>query len=271
MIPVAKIKYIRSLQQKKFRRQYGVFVAEGEKIVGELVQAATYGGGSADPGLFSLECVCALQEWMDRNGKLLPPGPDTHVVSPAELGRISGLSTPNQVLAVARTPDYHWSPQDLLGGQTLVLDSIQDPGNMGTIIRTADWFGIRTVFCSPDSADVFGPKVIQSSMGSFLRVKAVYTDLPALMEEMPNEHPVYGAFLDGKDVFSITPARPAVLVIGNESRGISAELLPFIGRAVCIPGYRVQAGETAPEVGPESLNASVAAGILMAWLTRERG
>ena len=307
MIPVAKIKYIRSLQQKKFRRQHGVFVAEGEKIVWELVQAATFGGGNAagggmiggnaagagspasskaagggaDQGLFGLECICALQEWMDRNGKLLPAGLDTHIVSPAELGRISGLSTPNQVLAVVRTPEYQWSPQELWGGQTLVLENIQDPGNMGTIIRTADWFGIRTVFCSPDSADVFSPKVIQSSMGSFLRVKAVYTDLPALMEEIPYEHQVYGAFLDGEDVFSVTPARPAILIIGNESRGISIELLPSISRAVMIPRYRSQGGaeagnrtestETAPEVGAESLNASVAAGILMAWLTRERG
>lgn len=330
MIPVAKIKYIRSLQQKKFRRQYGVFVAEGEKIVGELVQAATTAGGGmigskaagaamtspasskaaggaandrftgggqlggANMGPFSLECICALQEWMDLNGKLLPPVMDTHIVSPAELGRISGLSSPNQVLAVVRTPEYQWSPQELLGGQTLVLDSIQDPGNMGTIIRTADWFGIRTVFCSPDSADVFSPKVIQSSMGSFLRVKTVYTDLLAMMEEMPYEHPVYGAFLDGEDVFSVTPAKPSVLVIGNESRGISAELLPFIGRHVRIPGYRMpgeagteggsgitetrnditgSATEAGPgaKTGPESLNASVAAGILMAWLTRERG
>lgn len=280
MIPAARIKYIRSLQQKKFRRLHGVFVAEGEKIVGELLHAATDAG---QPGTFSLECICALREWMDRYGKLLPEGLETHVVSPAELGRISGLSAPNLVLAVAKVPDDPWSPGELLTGKTLVLDGIQDPGNMGTIIRTADWFGVRRVFCSPESADVYSPKVIQASMGSFLRVRATYTDLPALMKEVPGGHPVYGAFLDGENVFGIAPENPAVLVIGNESRGISRELLPFIGRKVRIPGAQTGAGGGAgaqtgagggpgqrqgarPGTGPESLNASVAAGILMAWL-----
>jgi RNA methyltransferase, TrmH family len=269
MIPTAKIKYIRSLQQKKFRRQYGVFVAEGEKIVGELVSACTAPGGEKEglsggglpggenPGPFRLECICALQEWMDQYGMLLPHGLETHVVSPAELGRISGLSTPNRVLAVARTPEYGWTVEDVIGGPALLLDGIQDPGNMGTIIRTADWFGIRRVFCSPDSADVFSPKVVQSTMGSFLRVRTIYTGLAGVLGQVPEGKEVYGAFPDGTDLTGLRPAVPPLMIIGNESRGISRELLPFITGKVRIPGA---------QDGPESLNASVAAGILMAWM-----
>lgn len=262
MIPASRIKYIRSLQQKKFRRQHGVFVAEGEKIVGELIGASL---ANAPDTTIRLECICAVEDWMNRHRRILPAELETYIVSPAELKRISGLTTPNMVLAVVATPQYSWSQADLTGERILLLDGIQDPGNLGTIVRTADWFGIRRIFCSPDTADVFSPKVIQATMGSFLRVQVSYTGLADLIRQMPRGHAVYGATLDGADVFGIRPPASGMLVIGNESRGISPELLPVIRTKVRIPGPIPHTGVTGG-VGPESLNASVAAGILMAWL-----
>lgn len=263
MISPARIKFISSLQQKKYRKLYGSFVAEGEKIVTELLQ-----------GSFFVEGVFALPGWFDSLGFPVSPSVATEVVSPKELGRISGLSTPNKVLAVVRIPDEERIPAGF-GSLALYLDGIQDPGNLGTILRTADWFGITHVFCSHGTADIYNPKVIQASMGSFIRVKTLYTGLPELLANLSIKPVVYGAALTGKNLFEEKASSPALLVIGNESKGISADLLSLVDKFLRIPGKAVHAAPAGhaseaidpanPKPGAESLNASVAASIFMAW------
>ncbi|HSV89377.1 MAG TPA: RNA methyltransferase [Bacteroidales bacterium] len=252
-LSAADIKYVKTLQQKKFRKQYGVFLAEGEKVVNELVSSE-----------FEIEGIYGLGGWVEQFGHQIRKGVPLFTVSESELTRISGLKTPNRVLAVVKTPNLQVVPDPTSEGLILALDTIQDPGNLGTIIRTADWFNIRQVVCSPDTAEVFSPKVIQATMGSFLRVKVFYTDLAAFLKKAWLKVPVYGAFLQGDDVFEVSSGKGCILVVGNESAGISAEVAKYVSKRLKIPGG-------APPVEgfqADSLNASVAAGILMAILTR---
>ncbi len=255
MISTRQIKHIQSLQQKKFRAVHDAFVVEGDKIVTELL-------GSE----LQIEAVFALPEWFEDIETSLLPQDAFFEVSPKELERISGQKTPNRVVAVVRKPT-HTIPE-AFAAQDLVLmpDKIQDPGNLGTIIRTADWFGVKHIICSPDTADVYNPKVIQSSMGSFMRVKVHYTDLVGFLEKMKGQLPVYGAFLEGDNVFEAELQLPAILVVGNESQGISRELECCVSQRLMIPAGRAKAatGQSGDAAGcAESLNAAVAAGILM--------
>jgi TrmH family RNA methyltransferase len=254
MLSHSQIKYVQSLQQKKFRRQHGVFVAEGEKIVGELWA-----------GNLSVEGVYALSGWLETHRLVIPQGVDVYEVSEKDLERISGLKTPNRVLAVVRMPEPPSETRPHHEGLAVVLDQVQDPGNLGTIIRTADWFGIGRVICSLDTAEVFSPKVVQASMGSFLRVEVVYTPLVPFLESVSGSVPVYGAFLEGNELFGIKAEAKGLLVIGNESKGISTEVAALIQKRVSIHGGR-RGGQAD---AAESLNASVAAGILMAWFSRK--
>ena len=254
MLSHSKIKYVQGLQQKKFRRQHGVFVAEGEKIVSEL-------WGSQ----FVVEGVYALPGWLEAHRQEIQQGVDVYEVSEKDLERISGLKSPNQVLAVVRMPVGGTNLRFFPAGLSLVLDQVQDPGNLGTIIRTADWFGIRRVICSPDTAEVFSPKVVQATMGSFLRVEVSYTPLVPFLESHSGTVTVYGAFLEGEDIFGVNPQANALLVIGNESKGISADVALHVQKKVRIHGGR----QSSKADAAESLNASVAAGILMAWFSRK--
>ncbi len=253
MLSHSQIKYVQSLQQKKFRRQYGVFLAEGEKIISELLQSH-----------FEMEGVYALADWLQENSHQIPDGLKVFETSQKDLERISGLKTPNKVLAVVKTPTDESAPTSQKG-LSLVLDKVQDPGNLGTIIRTADWFGIRQVICSPDTAEVFSPKVVQASMGSFLRVRVYYTELKPFLEKAAGETPIYGAFLEGEDLWEVEVKNKGILVIGNESKGISPEVAALVQKKVRIHGGKKPGKPDAAE----SLNASVAAGILMAWLSRK--
>ncbi|MBW6497609.1 MAG: RNA methyltransferase [Bacteroidales bacterium] len=254
MLSHSQIKYIQSLQQKKFRRQYGVFVAEGEKIVSELWASN-----------FGVEGIYALSGWLEAHRHEIRPGVDIYELSEKDLGRISGLKTPNKVMAVVKTPEPGNEPEHMAGSLSLVLDKVQDPGNLGTIIRTADWFGIRQIICSPDTAEVFSPKVVQATMGSFLRVKVSYTELEPFFEKTKAGTPVYGAFLEGENLFEVNPSGQGLMVIGNESKGISYKVATFVGKKLRIPGGR----QSNSLNSAESLNASVAAGILMAWMTKK--
>ncbi len=255
MLSNAQIKFIRSLQQKKFRQLHSSFVAEGDKIVGEMLQ-----------GPYKIKLLCALPQWLDAYSRQIPNDATSFSVSPAMLSRISGLSSANQVVAVAEMPDDTSLQNEFATkGLSLYLDGIQDPGNMGTIIRTADWFGVKQVFCSPDTADVFNPKVIQASMGSFCRVQVFYDELPAILAKSMNKPIVYGASLDGDDLFKTPLDTPAMVVIGNESKGISPAISHLIHSTLRIPGA---ANKTHRASGAESLNASVAAAIFMAWFGR---
>lgn len=248
MLSQAQIKYIRALQHKKYRLLHGSFVVEGDKIVLELLSSG-----------FIVEALFAVSEWHEANRRAIPPHVKPVIVTSKELARISGLTSPNQVLAVAKIPRHDISHLPSAEDFSIYLDGIQDPGNLGTIIRTADWFGIKTIFCASGTADLYNPKVIQATMGSFARVRLIPSDLSLLYHEIEVKPVIYGASVQGDNLFHLKPERPALMVIGNESKGISHTLRPFIDRWVSIPGE----GR-----GAESLNASVAAAIMMAWFTK---
>jgi TrmH family RNA methyltransferase len=240
-----KAKYIQSLGQKKHRDEEGLFVAEGPKVVAELLEAA---------GANILE-IYAVKEWL--NHSRLPA--TTRVVEEVtedELGRLSQMKTPHQVIAVVKQFGEQ-SPANLEGRVSLVLDTIQDPGNMGTIIRIADWFGISQLICSPDCADVYNPKVVQATMGSLARVRTYYTDLLPWLQKQENIRK-YATALEGKDVTKMNALVEGLVIIGNESRGVSADLLALANEKITIP----RKGKA------ESLNAAVAAGIILFQLAR---
>lgn len=247
MLVKSQVNYIQSLSQKKIREQEDVFVAEGPKIINELLGA----------GNTPLQHLYATTEWMELNRPLLTklePG-KLVTVKESELARISFLSTPNQVLGVFAKPKFSFK-FSLKGTLSLLLDTIQDPGNLGTIVRCADWFGIRQIVCTEDCADVFNPKTVQSTMGSISRVQVVYTDVLDLLEKN-RDLPLYAAVLGGKDIHTYQKIKEGIVMIGNESKGIRSSLLALPVNKITIPR----------KGGAESLNAAVAAGIILSHLT----
>lgn len=247
MLSTSKLKWIVSLGQKKVRREQGLFIAEGEKIVNELISSH-----------WPIVEIFALETWQIPVNT--PSGIPIIRISPKELERITQLTTPNQVLAVVNTPHSSFSEIVLKNTFSLLLENIQDPGNMGTIIRTADWFGIQNIVVTPDCADVFSPKVVQASMGSFIRIKTVSMAAGEFLQKLPEGIPVMGAVLEGNNVFNLTLPHQGILVIGNESRGISKPLQSILTHRLYIPRGNEKRSL------PESLNASVAAAIIMAQL-----
>jgi TrmH family RNA methyltransferase len=245
LITKSQVKYIQSLAHKKFRDAEGVFVVEGPKVTLELLSASR----------LRVRQVYAVKEWIgalpQELGERLKAGPLVEV-GEAELERLSALATPNQVVAVFEKPSF--SDPVWTAGVHLVLDSIQDPGNLGTIVRLADWFGISAIVASPDSADVFNSKAVQSTMGSIARVHVCYQDPVPLLYQAGL--PVYAALLEGESVYGLGPIRQGFIVIGNESRGIGPALLGVATRRITIP--RIGAAE--------SLNAAVATGIILSHL-----
>ncbi len=239
MVSKNEVKYIQSLYQKKNREAEQLFVAEGPKLVEELLQAD-----------FSIKTIYATAAWLEQHGSLPVAARE---VQPEELARLSHQQTPNQVLAVVAQRAAGALPQ-LKQRLTLVLDGIRDPGNLGTIIRIADWFGITQIIAGDDTVELYNPKVIQSTMGSFIRVKLWYTQPDAVLANAGI--PVYGALLQGKAVQQCAKVSEGLLVIGNESKGIRENLLPLITHAITIPRIG----------GAESLNAAVATGILLSHL-----
>lgn len=244
MLAKSKIKYIQSLGQKKFRQQEGLFIAEGPKLVNDLLEKK-----SSD-----IQEIFALKEWIDGNKKNADSNTVTVEITPIELKKISQLSTPNQVVAVVKqfAIDENTEVKNKI---TLALDTIQDPGNMGTIIRIADWYGIDQIVCNKQSADMYNPKVIQSTMGSITRVNIFYTELSDWLAKQ-NNIPSYAAMLNGEDVTSMQKIKEGIIVIGNESKGISDDVLKFVNKKITIP----QKGKA------ESLNAAVATGIILSHL-----
>jgi TrmH family RNA methyltransferase len=239
MVTKSELKYIQSLSDKKVRLESGCFIAEGVKLVGEMIAAG-----------YPLKAVYALDSWVSPDATL-----EVTRIEAFELEKMSLLQTPNQVLAVARMPQ-NTNPIELAGQLTIVLDGIQDPGNLGTIIRTADWFGIPQIVASEDTVDVYNPKVIGASMGSFMRVQVHYKNLAAWMPTV--KLPVYGALLEGENIFTTKAPNGGLLVIGSEGKGIRENIIDFVTHPVTIP----KTG------GAESLNAGIAAGIIIAQLTR---
>lgn len=249
MLSHSQTSLLTSLQVKKYRYEHRRFIVEGEKMVAELLsqhRIATVG-------------VYGLATWATANARLLEPfqGVFQEIKEP-ELQKISALKTPNKVLAMAVLPE---SPPAIppLDQLSFYLDGLQDPGNMGTILRIADWFGVRYVFCSPDTVDAYSPKVVQASMGAFLRLSLCETPFETLLEKAPGL-PVLGAVLGGDNIFESNLPKNGLLVIGNEGRGIRPGLEPALTHRLTIPRH--------PDGGAESLNASVATGILTALLRK---
>jgi RNA methyltransferase, TrmH family len=249
MLSSSRIKNIRLLHQKKYRTERNLFLAEGVKVVNELL-------GSS----FVATEIFALPQWFARNRKTIPENVVAEVITPKELERISALSAPNMVVAVVEMPKFELPDLKKLTGFLLILDGISDPGNLGTIIRTADWFGIRYVICSRSSVEVYNPKVVQAAMGSVFRVKTIYTNLAELIKEIKDEIHVYGAFLSGDNLYKIKFPKTGIIVIGSESHGISEEVSLLINHRVFVPSL---------SAGVESLNASVAAALVCAEVQRK--
>jgi RNA methyltransferase, TrmH family len=243
MLSKQKIKDTQTLGQKKFRQQERLFIAEGPKLVKELLEA--------DASM--VKEIFGVKEWITGNEKILVKIPVTEITE-AELERISQLTTPNKVLAIVRQFD-----EDIeittKGKITLALDGIQDPGNLGTIIRTADWFGIDQVVCSHDSAEVYNPKVVQATMGSIARVKVFYTDLHEWLAGQKGIS-IYATTLEGEDISTVKKIQEGIIIFGNESKGISADILKLATVKLTIP----KKGKA------ESLNAAVAAGVMLGYL-----
>ena len=238
MLSRSEIKYIQSLCQKKQRQEEGLFIAEGRKIAEEILHSD-----------FTVKKIFALPEWINLNKHF-----DVEMVEidAIELSRISALQTPNQVLVVAAQRNDFGKPL-LKSKISLVLDGIQDPGNLGTIIRIADWFGVQQIICSEDTVELYNPKVIQSTMGSFVRTKIFYRHLDDFLKNA--DVPVFGALLSGRNISELNKPTEGLLVIGNEGKGIRKEILPFINQPVAIP----------KKGGAESLNAAVATGIILSY------
>lgn len=245
-----KIKYIQSLKEKKFRVEHGTFVAEGRKLVFDLL------GKCPCQTLVGLPEV--LQKISDTDAQ------EIIEATTDELRKATFLKTAPQIMGVFYQPKHDIKNIDLNNRLHLVLDGIQDPGNMGTIVRLADWFGIEHIFCSPDTADIYNPKTVQATMGAIVRVKVHYTHLPDFLKR--NNHlPVFGTFLEGDNIYKTNLPQSGFIVMGNEGKGISAELQQFVTRKIFIPSYPVDA-ETS-----ESLNVAVATAIVCSEFRRRIG
>ncbi len=247
-ISKTQIKLVKSLQLKKYRDETGLFVAEGEKCVEELRKG------------FELVHLFINGEADKREA--------IHV-SQTQLEQMSGLRTPQGVIGVFKKSEHSdYSEYSENSDLLLVLDGIQDPGNLGTIIRTCDWFGVRTILCSPDTADCYNPKVVQATMGALARVQVHYLDLPTFLKS--TTIPVYGTLLDGRDMYEELRSEgvnelksKAIIVMGNEGNGISQAVRPFITHPLRIPSYPKDA-ETS-----ESLNVAIATAIVLAEFRRQ--
>ena len=251
MLSKNQAKFISSLKQKKNREEHGLFVAEGAKIVNEILNSG----------------IVVREIYSSTNFQLSILNPDLTVIriKQTELKKISSLTTPNEVLAVCEIPKTDFNIFSVGMKLSLVMDTVQDPGNFGTIIRIADWFGIENIICSEETVEVYNPKVIQATMGSITRVKVHYTNLFDFLKQYREEFPdlkIYGALLDGENIYEKKLSKEGLIVIGNESKGISDELLSNITDKIKIPSYSVNADSA------ESLNAAIATAVICAEFRR---
>lgn len=251
MLSKNRVRELQSLRQKKYREESGLFLAEGPTIVADMLRSG-----------FMPEELFALQEWLTDEAALLRE--NTITISPVteeELKKISLLDTPRQVVALCKTPPADQT-EPANGQLYLFLDAIRDPGNMGTLIRLADWFGINRMYASRDTVEWTNPKVIQATMGSFVRVAVVYVEPVEFMRSVRGKLPVYAADLDGEPVYTGSFRSEGLLVISNEARGLSPELEPFITKKLHIPRFSAR-----PTVA-ESLNAAIAGAIIVSEFRR---
>ena len=244
MLSKNQIKFIQSLHQKKQRQQQGAFLVEGAKSVQEVLQSD-----------FQTELVVATEVFYKENRTLTDhQRTPVEIVSPADLERMGTLESNNAVLAVVKTKEN--KPLAAGAGEiALILDDIRDPGNLGTILRIADWYGVRKIICSETTADIYNPKVISASKGSFTRVDWWYGDIVVFLHQTVGQsgHAVYGAFLEGEDVHELSFSRGGYLIMGNESNGIRPDVKRYVTQPVTIPRY----GDA------ESLNVGIATAVLL--------
>ncbi|MBL6663651.1 MAG: RNA methyltransferase [Flavobacteriales bacterium] len=231
MLTKNQIKLIRSLSLKKNRLKHGLFIVEGEKLVNEVL--------SSD---WTVEAIYATKEWLGENAI---------IISNNDLSRISSLKTPNKVIAVVQIKK---DSLDITGNTVLALDGVKDPGNLGTIIRLADWFGVKDIICSDDCVDYLNPKVVQSSMGSFTRVNLHYTSLIDAFKKY-SDYKLFMTVLNGSPLSELTKDDKKIIVMGSESKGISKEILELTSEKITIPKSKSSKAE--------SLNVSVAAAIIL--------
>ena len=255
MISKNRLKYVRSLEMKKYRKADRVFVAEGHKLVGDLlgVFECSYLAGTA-------EWLSAHEAWVECQRKR---GVEVDEVTEEELKRVSFQETPQQVLAVFRQPVYEVNVNEVVQKQLcLVLDDVQNPGNLGTIVRLADWFGIEHIFCSRGCADIYNPKTVQATMGGIARVQVHYVDLPDMLRGLDKDIPVYGTFLDGENLYKKELENRGLIVMGNEGKGVSHAVETFVTERLYIPNY------PAGRETSESLNVAIATAIVCAEFRR---
>lgn len=249
MLSKNKQKYIHSLVQKKYRDAEKCFVAEGPKTVDELLPH------------FSCTILCATNEYLQSHRNITAK--EIIEVTPQELTSVSNQKTPQQVLAVFTTP----APQlPRIDANTLylALDGVQDPGNLGTIIRLADWFGIRHIVCSPTTADAYSPKVVQATMGALARVAICYTDLPQWLSTLPQGTPIYGTHLNGEDMYQQQLTSHGIIIMGNEGQGITSEVERLVTHRLRIPSYPPNVPTS------ESLNVAIATAVVCAEIRRQQ-
>ncbi|MDD3078720.1 MAG: RNA methyltransferase [Paludibacter sp.] len=248
MISKNQIKLIASLAQKKFRDETGLFVAEGTKLVTELSST------------FESQSFFVTSDWLTENPMHNLQNPVE--ITSAEMAKISNQKTSQGILGIFKKPIYKNSDFNIQNKLTLALDDIQDPGNLGTIIRIADWFGIDDIFCSLHCADAYGPKTVQATMGALARVRIHHIDLHNFLENTGKNLPVYGTFMDGRDIYEETLTTNGIIVMGNEGNGISPKTEKLVTKRLLIPNF--------PKGTPtsESLNVSVATALVCAEFRR---
>ena len=252
MLSKNDIKNIKSLELKKFRDEKRLFVAEGHKLVGELL------------GVFKCVLLVATDEWLGSRKRI--PAERIESVTADELKRASLLRSPQDVLGVFCMPDDHSTVKEAAAKNlVLALDDVQNPGNLGTIMRIADWFGIKDIFCSKATVDIFNPKAVQATMGAVARVKIHYTDLAKELSALPSSIPVYGTFLEGDIIYDTQLSANGVIIMGNEGNGISKEVGKTVSRKLYIPNWPAGAATS------ESLNVAIATAIVCSEFRRRCG
>lgn len=250
MITKARIKLIKSLEQRKQRNLQHLFVAEGPKLVGELL-------ATMQPSY-----IAALPEWWKENKYKIRQNCEADIITLEELQKASLLRTPQQVIALFPIPEYKFNTEIAQRELCLALDGVQDPGNMGTILRIADWFGIHNVVCSEDTVDVYNPKAVQATMGALARVRVHYTHLPEMLSQCGT--PIYGTLLDGQNIYEQELGQHGFIVMGNEGKGLSLPIRNLVTQKLYIPNYPIGTKTT------ESLNVAIATSIVCSEFRRRQ-
>ena len=242
---------IQNLEKKKFREKYNLFKIEGEKLVQELFLSD-----------MKVDTLIARPSWIERNRRKAQSY-NTIEVNEIEMGRVSNFKSLPEVIALAQIPVKEHSPEEIKNELSIVLNGIQDPGNLGTILRLSDWFGVRHVFCDHDCANIFNPKSVQASMGAIFRVNVFYLDLVEFIPQfVDQDFPCYGAFLEGENIYRTELRTKGFIVMGNEGNGISPAIERFVTRKITIPSFAHSPYST------ESLNVGVATGIILSEFKR---